>query len=125
MVFEAKGEKCMFKEKWVTADEALSRIKKGSRVFIGSGCGEPQYLVERLVKQAERFFDVEIIHVLSIRDPGYTATGLSGHFRVQTFFVAGRGPGRRFGKAGRSISPFSCPISPACSTNDAWKSTTP
>jgi len=81
----------MFEEKWITADEALSRIKKGSRVFIGSGCGEPQYLVERLVKQAERFYDVEILHVLSIRDPGYTATGLSGHFRVQTFFVAGRG----------------------------------
>ena len=60
-------------------------------MFIGSGCGEPQYLVERLVKQAERFFDVEIIHVLSIRDPGYTSTGLSEHFRVQTFFVAGRG----------------------------------
>jgi acyl-CoA hydrolase/GNAT superfamily N-acetyltransferase len=81
----------MVEEKRVSADEALGRIKKGSRVFIGSGCGEPQYLVERLVKQAERFFDVEIIHVLSIRDPGYTSTGLSGHFRVQTFFVAGRG----------------------------------
>jgi acyl-CoA hydrolase/GNAT superfamily N-acetyltransferase len=80
-----------FAEKWVSADEALSRIKKGSRVFIGSGCGEPQYLVERLVKQAERFFDVEIIHVLSIRDPGYSSTGLSHNFRVQTFFVAGRG----------------------------------
>ena len=81
----------MSAEKRVTADEALSHIRKGSRIFIGSGCGEPQYLVERLVKQAERFYDVEILHVLSIRDPGYTTTGLSGHFRVQTFFVAGRG----------------------------------
>jgi acyl-CoA hydrolase/ribosomal protein S18 acetylase RimI-like enzyme len=78
-------------EKWVTADEALEHIKKGSRVFIGSGCGEPQFLVERLVRQAEKFFDVEILHVLSIRDPGYSATGLSNRFRVQTFFVAGRG----------------------------------
>ncbi|MBI5584561.1 MAG: GNAT family N-acetyltransferase [Deltaproteobacteria bacterium] len=81
----------MASEKWVTADEALGHIKKGSRVFIGSGCGEPQFLVERLVQQAENFFDVEILHVLSIRDPGYSATGLSDRFRVQTFFVAGRG----------------------------------
>ena len=47
--------------------------------------------MERLVKQADRFFDVEIIHVLEHRDPGYSSTGLSHHFRVQTFFVAGRG----------------------------------
>jgi acyl-CoA hydrolase/ribosomal protein S18 acetylase RimI-like enzyme len=81
----------MLSEKWAQADEALGHIRKGSRVFIGSGCGEPQFLVERLVRQAENFYDVEILHVLSIRDPGYSTTGLKDRFRVQTFFVAGRG----------------------------------
>ncbi|MEW6265669.1 MAG: GNAT family N-acetyltransferase [Thermodesulfobacteriota bacterium] len=74
-----------------TAAEALAAIKKGSRVFIGSGCGEPQHLVENLIELAGRLYDVEIIQVLSVRDPGYTSERLGEHFRVKNFFVAGRG----------------------------------
>jgi len=81
----------MYQKKLTTVGEALKTIKKGSRIFIGCGCGEPQFLVENLVAQADKMYDVEILHVLSIRDPGYTAARLRGHFRVQTFFVAGRG----------------------------------
>ena len=36
-------------DKVVTAKEALSHIKNGSRIFIGTGCGEPQHLVRSLV----------------------------------------------------------------------------
>ncbi len=81
----------MESKKQTTVDEALQRIKKGSRVFIGCGCGEPQFLVKNLVARADRLFDVEILHVLSVRDPGYTASTLGGHFRIQTFFMASRG----------------------------------
>jgi acyl-CoA hydrolase/GNAT superfamily N-acetyltransferase len=81
----------MHLKKEVSVEAALHRIKKGSRIFIGCGCGEPQFLVEKLVALADQMYDVEILHVLSIRDPGYTASTLGGHFRVQTFFVAGRG----------------------------------
>jgi acyl-CoA hydrolase/GNAT superfamily N-acetyltransferase len=81
----------MESKKLTTVDEALQRIKKGSRIFIGCGCGEPQFLVKNLVARADRMFDVEILHVLSVRDPGYTASTLGGHFRIQTFFMASRG----------------------------------
>ena len=81
----------MDSKKQTTVEEALERIKKGSRIFIGCGCGEPQFLVKNLVAQADRMYDVEILHVLSARDPGYTASTLGGHFRVQTFFMASRG----------------------------------
>ncbi|MBI5606349.1 MAG: GNAT family N-acetyltransferase [Deltaproteobacteria bacterium] len=81
----------MDSKKRTTVEEALERIKKGSRIFIGCGCGEPQFLVKNLVAQADRMYDVEILHVLSARDPGYTASTLGGHFRVQTFFMASRG----------------------------------
>jgi acyl-CoA hydrolase/GNAT superfamily N-acetyltransferase len=81
----------MMSNKKVTVDEALSLIKKGSRLFVGCGCGEPQYLVANLVERADTMFDVKIIHVLSARDPGYTASNLRGHFQVQTFFMASRG----------------------------------
>lgn len=81
----------MFREKSVSAAEALSAIKKGSRVFIGSGCGEPQFLAEMLIREADRLYDVEIIQVLATRLPGYAMEKLEEHFRVKTFFVAGRG----------------------------------
>ena len=32
------------------AEEAISKIKRGSRVFIGTGCGEPQHLIRAMVK---------------------------------------------------------------------------
>jgi acyl-CoA hydrolase/ribosomal protein S18 acetylase RimI-like enzyme len=78
-------------KKEFSVEEALHLIKKGSRIFIGCGCAEPQFLVKNLVALADEMYDVDILHVLSIRDPGYTASILGGHFRVQTFFVAGRG----------------------------------
>jgi acyl-CoA hydrolase/ribosomal protein S18 acetylase RimI-like enzyme len=81
----------MRSKKEVSVEEALHLIKKGSRIFIGCGCGEPQFLVKNLVAMADEMYDVDILHVLSIRDPGYTAATLGGHFRVKTFFVAGRG----------------------------------
>ena len=81
----------MVREKIVSAPEALASIKKGSRVFIGSGCGEPQYLAESLVEQADRLYDVEILQVLSVRAQGYATEKLQKHFRVKNFFAAGRG----------------------------------
>jgi len=34
--------------KVVSAHQAVSKIKRGSRVFIGTGCGEPQHLIKAM-----------------------------------------------------------------------------
>ena len=81
----------MYNGKLMSVEDALAGVKNGSRVFIGSGCGEPLFLVERLLENAKRLYDVEIVQVLSIRSPTYTAERLGEHFRVKTFFIAGRG----------------------------------
>ena len=49
-----------------TAPEALASIRPGQRVFIGSGCGEPQHLVNTLLDQSSRFADLEIVRLLSL-----------------------------------------------------------
>ncbi len=45
--------------------DAIAMIKRGQRVFIGSNCGEPQYLVKCLADKAFRFTDLEIVRTMS------------------------------------------------------------
>ena len=51
-------------EKSVTPNEAISRIKSGHRVYISSGCGEPQVLVKALVENTNKFSGLEIVRLL-------------------------------------------------------------
>ena len=50
--------------KVVDAPEAVSKIKNGSRVFIGTGCGEPQHLIKAMVNDAT-VQDILIYQMLS------------------------------------------------------------
>ncbi|MGB5745531.1 MAG: GNAT family N-acetyltransferase [Desulfobacterales bacterium] len=49
-----------------SAREALSQIRPGQRVFIGSSCGEPQHLVRELSELSDQFRDIEIIRLLTL-----------------------------------------------------------
>ena len=42
-------------QKIISAEQAVKLIKTGQRVFIGSGCGEPQHLVQTMTEQANSF----------------------------------------------------------------------
>ena len=49
-----------------SAREALSQIRPGQRVFIGSSCGEPQHLVRELSELSNQFRDIEIIRLMTL-----------------------------------------------------------
>ncbi len=51
--------------KTTNAEEALSHIKSGDRVFIGSVCATPQLLVQTLEKMNKPLDDVKLIHFLT------------------------------------------------------------
>lgn len=51
-------------DKVVDAASAVSHIKSGSRVFIGTGCGEPQHLIKAMVKDAS-IQDIMVYQMLS------------------------------------------------------------
>ncbi len=70
------------------AAKALGLLRSGSRIFLGSGCGEPQHLVKALAENAPKLSDVEVIHVLSVAHDTYTDSRYSGSFRPKNFFVA-------------------------------------
>ncbi len=52
--------------------EAMKLIKPGQRVFIGSSCGEPQFLVKSLSETAGVFTDLEIIRLMSLESTPLT-----------------------------------------------------
>jgi acyl-CoA hydrolase/RimJ/RimL family protein N-acetyltransferase len=60
-------------EKKRSASEAVSLIKPGQRVFIGSACGEPQELVRRLSDAAAKLTGLEIVRMMSQETTSLTA----------------------------------------------------
>jgi len=78
-----------YKKKLVTADEALSCVKSGMRVYIQPGCAEPETLVEALLRRAPKVFDVEIVHMMTMGVAPYVAPEMAGHFRHNAMFIGG------------------------------------
>lgn len=74
--------------RWCTADEAAARVASGQSVFLSSGCGEPQTLVEALIRSAVRLRDVRIVTGLQGSKAPYVRPDLAPHFRLQTFMAS-------------------------------------
>src|SRR3989338_7788346 len=72
---------------WVDADTAIQKIKKGKRILIGSGGAEPQHLVEALMRNAGRFYDNEIVHILTVGIAPYADPKYAKSFRHNAFFI--------------------------------------
>ncbi|MCK5686297.1 acetyl-CoA hydrolase, partial [bacterium] len=53
-----------YPDKVLTAKESVKKIKNGSRVFIGTGCGEPQKLIRAMVEDLS-IQDLVIYQMLS------------------------------------------------------------
>ena len=74
--------------KVVSAEEAVSQIKSGSRVFIGTGCGEPQHLIEAMVNDST-IQDVLVYQMLSSTFSRYIADkSFQRRFSLKLFFIS-------------------------------------
>jgi acyl-CoA hydrolase/GNAT superfamily N-acetyltransferase len=76
-----------WKDKEITAEEAISKIIPGNRVFIDTGCSEPQALTEELIRQSEKLIDTELIHFLTIYPQKYFRDKAEDLFRHNAFFI--------------------------------------
>ncbi|MGE5358971.1 MAG: GNAT family N-acetyltransferase [Bacteroidales bacterium] len=85
-----------YPDKFLPEEQVFARIRRGDRIFIGTGCGEPQYLVRSLTRYVEShpkaFFGTEIIHVLTLGVAPYADERFESNFRHNSFFV---GPSTR------------------------------
>ena len=76
-----------YPEKFAAPDEIFAHIHRGDRIFIGTGCGDPQHLVSELTRYVDThplaFFDTEVFHEgkASLRFEGFGRYE-HGHARV-------------------------------------------
>ena len=74
--------------KFVTADQALSVVKSGHRVYVHNGCSEPVELVKALTRRAPDVTGVEVLHMATMGVAPYAAPEYEGHFRHNGLFLA-------------------------------------
>ncbi len=81
-----------WKEKYadliVTAAKAVSQIRPGNRVFVGTGCAQPTELVRALTARRDELTDIEIVHLLTFGDAPYAFKELADSFQINSFFIA-------------------------------------
>lgn len=71
-----------------SAAEAVSKIKRGDRVFIGTGCGEPQHLIHAMVHDTG-VQDVLIYQMLSYTLAGFVDDeSFLDRFSLKLFFIS-------------------------------------
>lgn len=77
----------MYRKKLTSADQAVSAIRSGDRVYVHPGCAAPAVLTEALLKRAPSLHDVEILHLLTFGKADYTLPQYDGHFRHNALFM--------------------------------------
>ncbi len=77
-----------FADRVGTAAEAMKLIKPGNSIFIGTGCAQPQHLVNALVEHSRDIYDARIIHLLTMGSAPYADEKFRDKFKMNSFFVA-------------------------------------
>ncbi len=90
MVF-GQGWKAYYKERVNAAGLVLRYVvEDGHRIYIGSGCSEPQHLTRTLAYFIPRYRDLELVQNLSLGSIPEDWTKLADYCRLKTFFVGPR-----------------------------------
>ena len=90
------------------ADQAIRQIRPGQRVFIGSSCGEPQYLVKALGEASRRYTDIEIVRLLALESTPLTliaSKSKSQSLTIRSFYL-GSAKAERLSRNQRFITPI-------------------
>ncbi|MDT9000148.1 acetyl-CoA hydrolase/transferase C-terminal domain-containing protein [Paucibacter sp. APW11] len=76
----------LYRQKLVSAAEALSHLRDGDTIVVPTGVGEPPELLGALSEQRRRFQDVKVCQILPVRKFGYFDPETSAHVRHLAYF---------------------------------------
>ena len=77
-----------YKDKIKNAPAAMKLLKPGNSIFIGTGCAQPQHLVNALVEHSSKIYDAHIIHLLTMGTAPYANEKFREKFKMNSFFIA-------------------------------------
>jgi 4-hydroxybutyrate CoA-transferase len=76
-----------YKQKICSAEEAVSVVQSGDRVYISGNASAPYALLDALALRKDELSDVEIVHGLLIGEEPLSKPEMKGHFRHNSLFV--------------------------------------
>jgi len=89
---KVKALKEQYPDKFMSEGYIFKRIRRGDKIFISTGCGQPQHLVKALVEYVESnptaFYDAEVCHMWTLGVAPYADEKLKEYFRHNSFFVS-------------------------------------
>ncbi|MHA1973440.1 MAG: GNAT family N-acetyltransferase [Candidatus Hodarchaeales archaeon] len=81
-----------YPEKFTNETRVFQNIHRGDRIFVHTGCAEPQYLIKALAAYLEKnpkaFFDTEVLSWWTLGVAPYAEKKYQINFRYNSFFVA-------------------------------------
>ncbi len=83
--------KAKYPKKFAPEPVIFGHIRRGARIFVSTGCGEPRYLVNALVEYVKRspkaIFDAEVVQVFTLGVAPYADEKFKYNFRHNAFFI--------------------------------------
>lgn len=76
-----------YQSKTASAQDAISLLRPGMRVLLGSGAAGPVSLVNAMVEYGAALYDIEIVHLMTLGPAPYVRPELARRFRHKAFFV--------------------------------------
>ena len=77
--------------KFAPEERIFGHIHPGDRIFIGTGCGEPQYLMQAMIRHIhshpKAFVDTELLQIWNLGVNSYAEEQYRDNFRFNSFFI--------------------------------------
>ncbi len=78
--------KSQLQAKIESPEQAVRRVRNGSRVFISANAAVPHALLAALLARQD-LEDIQIVHMMTFGEAAYTRPELARRFRMNTFFI--------------------------------------
>ena len=78
----------LYKSKTMSAQQAVRLIKSGARILIGTGCAQPQVIMEELLKDETEIYDAEIYSLFPLGPASSVDEKYCKKFRMCSFFLS-------------------------------------
>ena len=79
--------KTWYQEHCCSAEEAVRRIQSGDRVVVAHATGEPSYILDAMVANADQYENVEIVHMVAMGKAEYCKPEYDRNFHHNRFFL--------------------------------------